>query len=135
MAPSNPTSIAHLILRIGIAFAFLYPPIAALSDPVSWAGYFPAFIRSLPIDIYIILHVFGALEVAIALWLFSGWRLRIPATLAAILLLAIVVFNPSNFEVLFRDLSIAAMALALVLWPETNEGYDLGLTETKSEVR
>ena len=33
------------ILRIGLAFAFLYPPLDAIVDPYSWLGYFPAFMR------------------------------------------------------------------------------------------
>ncbi len=114
--PTNPR-IAHLALRAGLAFAFLYPPISALSDPTSWLGYFPHFILALPVSPLILLQAFGGLEVAIALWLLSGWRIRTPATIAALMLLGIVALNLSQFDVLFRDLSIAAIALALVLWP------------------
>ena len=115
--PTSQEAWAHLVLRIGLALAFLYPPFAALSDPVSWASYFPGFVRALPIDITALLHIFGVLEIAIALWLLSGWRIRVPATLAALMLLGIVASNLPDFEVLFRDLSIAAMAVALILWP------------------
>ena len=108
------------VLRIGLAFALLYPPFAALGDPVSWAAYFPAFIRDLPIDTTLLLHAFGVFEVVLALWILSGWRIRVPATLSAILLLGIVAFNPADFEVLFRDLSIAAIAIALALLPQNN---------------
>lgn len=109
---------AHIVLRIGLGFAFLYPPITAIGDPVSWMSYFPSFVRALPIDTVLLLHAFGVVEVIIALWLLSGWRIRLPAGLAAIMLVGIVVCNLNDFEVLFRDLSIAAMALALALWPE-----------------
>lgn len=112
-----PAGRAHLVLRVGLAFALLYPPFAAVSDPVSWISYFPAFVRMLPIDSILLLHAFGVVEVAIALWLLSGWRIRVPATLAALMLLGIVASNLPDFEVLFRDLSIAAMAVALALWP------------------
>jgi len=117
MSFNNPEKAAHLALRVGLAFSFLYPPYAALSDPVSWAGYFPAFVHALPIPIIVLLHAFGAVEAVIALWLLSGWRIRVPATLAALILLAIVVVDAGNFAVLFRDLSIAAIAVALVIWP------------------
>ncbi|MBI3572277.1 DoxX family membrane protein [Candidatus Kaiserbacteria bacterium] len=113
----NRQSAAHLALRLGVAFAFFYPPIAALSDPTSWAAYFPSFVHMLPINATILLHAFGIVEVIIALWILSGWRIRIPAVIATLVLLAIVVFNANQFAVLFRDLSIAAMALALALWP------------------
>lgn len=107
---------AHLILRIGLAFAF-YPAIAELSDPQSWFGYFPRFIRDLPLDPTLLLNGFGVIEVIIALWILSGYKIRIPALFAAALLIAIVGFNGGAFDVVFRDLSIASIALALALWP------------------
>jgi uncharacterized membrane protein YphA (DoxX/SURF4 family) len=114
---SDAASWAHLLLRVGLAFAFIYPPYAALSDPVSWAAYFPAFVHAIPLSATVLLHAFGVLEVVIALWLLSGWRIRVPATLAALMLLGIVFFNWSQLDVLFRDLALATVALALVLWP------------------
>lgn len=108
---------AHLLLRLGLAFSLLYPPYAAIGDPVSWAAYFPSFVRALPIDTVILLHLFGVVEVVLAAWLLSGWKIRIPALGAAALLLAIVVVNISQLDVLFRDVSLAAAALALVFWP------------------
>ncbi|MEJ0053902.1 MAG: DoxX family membrane protein [bacterium] len=115
---------AHLILRLGVAFSFLYPPFAAIGDPFSWIGYFPQFVQALPVDTTLLLHAFGAAEVVIALWLISGWKVRYPAILAALMLLAIVAFNLNQFEVLFRDLSIAAAALAIALWPSTENRVD-----------
>jgi hypothetical protein len=110
----------HHILRIGVAVAFLYPPYAALGDPVSWFSYFPGFIKMLPVPEAVLLHSFGLLEVVIALWILSGKRIFIPSALATALLLAIVVFNVSGFDVLFRDIAIAAMPLALAVgaYPE-----------------
>jgi hypothetical protein len=106
---------ADLVLRIGAAFAFLYPPLAALGDPLSWYGYFPAFIQALPIAPMVLLHGFGLVEVILAFWMLSGHRVFMPAAAATLLLLAIVLFNLPNFEVLFRDLSIACMTAALAL--------------------
>lgn len=117
---SNPR-LAHLLLRIGIAFAFLYPPIAAISDPTSWISYFPAFVRELGIDEMVLLHGFGILEAIIALWILSGYKIRLPAALATLTLVAIVAFDYRDFGVLFRDLSIAAIALALFVWPSPTE--------------
>lgn len=109
---SGPT---QLILRIGLAFSFLYPPYAALQDPTSWFAYFPAFLAANSVDPTLLLHGFGIIEIIIALWLVSGWRIFIPSVLAGLMLLGIVVFNWPQFDVLFRDLSIAAMALALAV--------------------
>lgn len=106
--------IAHIVLRLGLAFAFLYPPINALFDPLSWVGYFPQFVRGYVPD-EILLHAFGVVEIVIALWILSGWRIFWPSLVATLMLLGIVVFNVPNFQVLFRDLSIAAMAFALAV--------------------
>jgi|SRR3989344_4372087 len=120
---ANSPQTAHLALRVGLAFAFLYPPISALSDPVSWAAYFPAFVHALlaqaglPISPLVLLHAFGVLQVIIALWLLSGWRIRLPSALAVLMLVAIVAFNLNQLDVLFRDIALAAIAIALVLWP------------------
>ncbi len=114
---SGHPRIAHFLLRAGLAFSFVYPPISALGDPTSWAAYFPRFVHALPVSTTALLHGFGVVEVVVAVWLLTGWRVRVSAALAAFILLAIVFFNLQNFEVLFRDLSIAAMALALVFWP------------------
>ncbi len=107
-------SLADLVLRIGLVFAFLYPPINALSDPNSWIGYFPQFTRGI-VDDTMLLHLFGVVEVIIALWILSGKKVFYPAALAFLMLVGIVVFNMSGFQVVFRDLSIAAIALYLAI--------------------
>lgn len=106
--------IARLGLRAGVAFAFLYPPLNAFVDPYAWIGYFPTFLKGYIPDL-VLLHAFGVVESIVALWILSGWRIFWPSLAATAMLLAIVMFNPSNFQVLFRDISIAAMALALAM--------------------
>lgn len=109
--------IANLVLRIGVAFALLYPPWNALVDPSAWIGYFPPFTRGFVPD-EVLLHAFGIVEVILALWILSGRRIFWPSAAATLMLLGIVVLNPTNFQVLFRDLTIAAsvFALAVVSW-------------------
>ncbi len=108
------TNIADIVLRAGLAFAFLYPAINAVGDPNAWIGYFPQFTRGFVEDQFL-LHLFGIVEVGIAFWLLSGWRVWIPALAATAMLLGIVIFNIPEFQVLFRDISIAAVGLALAL--------------------
>lgn len=104
----------EILLRIGLAFAFLYPPIAAYFDPLAWIGYFPQFLLDIAGtgDIFI-LHTFGAIEILIALWLLWGKYLFYPSVAAAILLTGIILFNFPQMDVLFRDVSILTMAVAL----------------------
>lgn len=104
----------ELILRIGLAFALLYPAVNALFDPFAWIGFFPSFMRGFVPDFFL-LSAFGAAEAVLALWLLSGWRIFIPSFATLVLLVSIVLFNPPQFQVVFRDLALAAMALALIL--------------------
>ena len=104
----------ELLLRLAVAFSFVYPAFAALSDPDSWIGYFPSFLLDLAGGGgLLLLHAFGIFEVLIALWIVSGKRVFIPSIIAAVMLLAIVLFNIPQFPVLFRDVAIALAALAL----------------------
>ena len=104
-----------LILRIGLAFAFLYPAIAAFLEPVAWIGYFPQFMKEIIPNEALLLNLFGLTEVVIALWLLWGKYVFYPSIVAAIMLVAIVIFNWAGLDVVFRDLSIVAMAVALAV--------------------
>jgi uncharacterized membrane protein YphA (DoxX/SURF4 family) len=104
----------EMILRAGLAFAFLYPPFAALRDPSGWLGYFPSFIKGIVPDL-VLLHSFGAVEVIIALWILSGWKIFLPSLVAALMLLSIITLDWNEFEILFRDVSIMSIAIALAV--------------------
>ena len=103
------------ILRAGLAFAFLYPAISAIFSPYDWIGYFPDFMKGYVPDM-VLLHVFGATEAVIGFWILSGKRIFIPSLLATIYLALIVVLNYQGFQVLFRDISILAMAVSLMMF-------------------
>src|SRR3989344_3359583 len=105
---------ANLVLRAGLAFAFLYPPLNAIFDPNAWIGYFPHFMRGVVPD-PMLLHSFGIVEIVLALWILSDWKIFWPSAAAALILLPIVFFGWNDLQVLFRDLSIASIALALAL--------------------
>lgn len=106
---------AYLLLRLGAGFAFLYPPLSALfGDPYTWFGYFPTFVQGYVPDM-VLLHAFGVVEVVIGLWILSGYKIFVPALIMTAMLVGIVVFNLSQIDVVFRDLSIACMTFALAL--------------------
>lgn len=110
--------IPYFLLRVAVAFAFLYPPVSAYLAPYDWIGYFPQFMRGIVPD-PVLLSGWGILEIVIGLWILSGKRILIPSSVATILLIAIVLFNLPQFEIVFRDLAIAltAAALAWSSWP------------------
>lgn len=107
------TNTVEILLRIGVAFAFIYPAVAAFFDPLSWIGFFPTVMRDMVSNDALLLHVFGLTEIAIAAWILVGKRIFIPSTLAALYLTAIILFNLSLFDIIFRDVPILFMALAL----------------------
>jgi uncharacterized membrane protein YphA (DoxX/SURF4 family) len=111
------------MLRAAVGFAFLYPPIDAIRESSLWVGYLPPVINNLP-GIYpvLFLHVFGIIEIALAVWVFSGWKVRFPAFIMFLILMAIVLVNGAQFPILFRDISIAFAALALAFLPSVPKG-------------
>ncbi|MGB2580656.1 MAG: hypothetical protein WBC83_03090 [Minisyncoccia bacterium] len=108
---------AILLLKLGVAFAFIYPAISAFIDPSQWIGYVPSFVDSiLPSEIF--LPIFSTIEILVALGVLF-WNNPIPPVVAGIMLVSIVVFNSSEFSVVFRDLSIATMSFGLALLVKT----------------
>ena len=106
---------AELILRLGLAFTLLYPALSALRDPFSWVGYFPEFISIIPVDRIVPLYIFGVIQIILAVWILSGRKVFIPAIVTALMLFGIVLFNINQLDILFRDIVIAAAAIALAL--------------------
>lgn len=135
MQISSTARFAHLLLRASVAFAFVYPAVTGWWEPYTWLGYMPAFARDIAASVgvgeLVLLHLFGAVEIVLALWILSGWKIFWPSLAAAALLLGIVVFNPAEFPILFRDLSIAGLALALALMHLPRRG---GLASPAGEV-
>ena len=111
----KPDNIVHVLLRIGVAFAFIYPAVAAFFDPLSWIGFFPAFMRDLFGSETLLLSLFGLTEIALALWILVGRRIFIPSVIASVYLFLIIVFNLSLLDIIFRDIPILLMAIALAL--------------------
>ena len=107
--------IATLLLRIGVAFAFIYPAVSAYFEPLSWIGFFPDFLRDTVIDKMLLLQLFGLSEVVIALWILVGRNIFIPSVLAALYLFLIVTFNLNSLDIIFRDIPIMLMAVALAV--------------------
>jgi len=107
---------AKFLLRIGIAFAFIYPAVAAFLDPTSWVGFMPDFI----LDVFgdnenIPLSIFGITEIFIAIWILTAKKVFVPCIIASVYLLAIVLFNLALLDIVFRDISILTMTMSLLL--------------------
>ncbi len=104
-----------LLLRVGLAFSFFYAAIASLIDPLSWVGYFPQFVRHMVPSQMLLMGGFSFVQLVVGGWILSGKNIFIPSVIAVALLLGIILFNISQMPILFRDISILFMALALAI--------------------
>lgn len=104
---------SNLLLRIAIAFAFLYVAYASWAHPSDWIGYIPAFVKDFGLPENVLMMSLLGVHVILALWILSGWRIFIPSFAAAIFLGGVVYFNSNQLNVLFRDISLAIASLAL----------------------
>lgn len=109
------THTTHLLLRLGLAVAFIYPAVSAWFNPYTWIGYFPGFMLDIVgSNDLVLLHAFGLLEIAIGVWFLYGKKLLIPSAVATLMLAAIILMHWRQMDVIFRDIPIALMSLALV---------------------
>src|SRR5579872_7487517 len=100
-------------LRAGLAFVFLYAALSSLAHPVEWIGYLPTFLTS-RFHGTILIRFFSVYELILTIWLVSGWYLRYVAILCFLTLVGIVLVNPTQLIITFRDIGLACMALALI---------------------
>lgn len=107
------------LIRIGLAFSFMYAAIDSFIHPDAWVGFFPVVMRNV-IAPHILLIVFAVIEALLALWLISGVDAFYSASLSALLLFGIIVTNMRAFEIIFRDVAVffAALALAVIQYGE-----------------
>ena len=104
---------SSLLLRGALSFAFLYPTYGFWTNPNDWLGYIPSFVRNVGLSQNVLLMLIAGLHLVIAIWILSGWRIFIPSLLAAIFLGSVVYFNWNQLDIVFRDISLALVALAL----------------------
>lgn len=112
--PIDKEVFAEILLRAAVAIAFMYPAVDAFFNPGSWIGFFPPWMLGIVSD-EILLHLFGASEIIIAMWLLFAKHIFIPSILSFVYLVAIVAFNWRFIDLLFRDVSILGISLALAV--------------------
>lgn len=109
---NNREALVSIFLRWGLAVAFLYASISAFLTPENWIAFIPQFIKAI-IPARTFLHIHSIGEMILALWLLSNKKIFYAATLSALALLAIIVFNTTQLDIVFRDTAILFMAIAL----------------------
>ncbi|MEK7452927.1 MAG: hypothetical protein AAB614_01705 [Patescibacteria group bacterium] len=99
-------------LRFGLAFAFIYPAISAFIEPNNWIGFIPIFIREL-VPAYMFLFIYSIIEVVIGVGILLSKNPFYYIISGGFILATIVIFNIGSFDLVFRDISIIGMAIAL----------------------
>jgi hypothetical protein len=107
---------ARILLRIGLAGTLAYAAIASFITPTSWIGFFPAFLVNLSSPFMsqeVLLGIFSAAELALVLWLLSGFKPFVAGMCAAGLFAGIFFANLGALDLVFRDFGLFFAALAL----------------------
>ncbi len=114
---------SSLLIRIALAFSLLYSAYGFWKHADVWLAYIPEVVKNAMVVTRLGLSggtlalALFAFHIILALWLLSGWRIFIPSLLVALFLGSIVYFNLNQLDVLFRDVSLALVALALAFAP------------------
>jgi len=114
-APPGIEALRLLLLQSGLAFVLVYASLSTLFDPLKFVGYVPSWMAMPGIGMGPMLRCFACFELVLAIAMMTR-RFARPAALAAALTLAgVTVTNPSQFDVLFRNVAIVCAALALAV--------------------
>lgn len=110
--PTTKKGYTPLLLRVGLAFVFLYAAVASLAHPLEWAGYLPTFMTNI-VSSTVAVRGLAVYELVLGTWLLSGMYVRYGALLSAATLGGIVAVSFSQLIVTFRDVGLLFAALAL----------------------
>lgn len=110
---------AEILLRLSLAFAFIYAGASSILSPSLWLAFLPIWLsRIWPLENWLI--AFSVFEILLALWILSGVKLLWSSLLAAAVLFAITVSNLMSLSIVFRDLSLGIAATALTALAKEN---------------
>lgn len=109
----NRKTLTSFLLRAGLCVVFLYAGISALFNPENWIGFVPQLVSVfIPRDIFLVIH--GITDLVIGIWLISNFKPFWAGLVASLSLIAIILFNFVQLEIIFRDIAILFAALALM---------------------
>ncbi len=103
-----------LLLRWGLAFVFLYAGMSIFTNPTSWLGFVPSFFDFI-VSRQTILYLHAGFDVLIGVWLLMKRGLFYASILSTLNLFGIIIFNIGSFDIIFRDIGLLFVSLALVI--------------------
>jgi len=109
----NPAA-AFLVLRLGLAFVFIWFGISQLANPADWTSFLPEWAASLPFSAEAFVQMNAWFEIVFAALLVLGLWTRLAALLLGLHLVGIALAIGYN-SVAIRDIGLAAACFALAL--------------------
>ncbi len=106
---------AFLLLRLALAFALLYAGIDGFLHPTSWIGFVPDFVEKILLKETFLL-IWSIVQVVLGVWLVTGKKIFIPSVLSFAAMVVLLITNWQSWDIIFRDVPIAVIALVLALY-------------------
>lgn len=115
--------ISNLVLRLSLAFVFLWFGIDKFFHPAYWiTAWLPNSVVNLGaffhLSSHAIMYSVGVLELLVGISFASNMFVDFFALIAVIFLVAVSLFNGFN-EILVRDVGLVGGLLSLVFWPHS----------------
>lgn len=111
----NPAA-ASLLLRVGLAFTYIYASIDAFRKPDLWLSFLPEFMLKLaPFPDITVLHLLSVVQLVIAAFLIFKILLPYTAIVSALFLTGIIVTDLDAFLITFRDVPLVLASIAIIL--------------------
>lgn len=107
----NQRIIALLLLRLGLGGVFLVFGIDKFFHPAIWGAYIPQWF---PVHAAYFIYILGAFEAIIGICVLIGFKTRVIAGIAAVMLLGII-GSLGYSEITVRDAGLLMTAIAVVL--------------------
>ena len=109
----NPLT-ALTLLRLGLAFVFIWFGISQLQNPSQWISFLPSWVALVPISAIGFVLINGLFEIVAGVLLALGAWTRITALLLALHLFGIA-FSIGYNAIAIRDVGLAFATLALAI--------------------
>jgi uncharacterized membrane protein YkgB len=118
------TKISYFLLRLGLAFVFLWFGVDKFIHPNYWINawvpsWFSNLLNRFHIETLSFIYINGIFEIAVGLGFIFNIFIRLFALLASLFLFAIIIQVGFN-EVIIRDIGLLGATLALVFWNKKN---------------
>ena len=125
----NSRIIALVLLRLGLGGVFLIFGIDKFFHPAMWSAYIPQWFPQIPYFIYVL----GIIEAIIGLCILIGFKTRITAGIAAVMLLGII-GSLGYSEITVRDAGLLMTAISIVLLGAGEFSLDAQIIKTRETV-